>query len=150
MRLTRLCLVIVAVRLVACGPAPGDPRADIEALLARAEQAAEAGDVEVLAATLHPDFVDDHGRDRRAVVFMLRSLLGRYARTEIVLRDIAIDVLSPRLANAELTVVAVARDGSRPLLTGFDADRQRLRIALRADGDGWRVTRAEWFPAGED
>ena len=98
MHLTRLCLVIVAVRLVACGPAPGDPRADIQALLARAEQAAEAGDVEVLAATLHPDFVDDHGRDRRAMVFMLRSLMGRYARTEIVLRDIVSGTRSETVA----------------------------------------------------
>lgn len=150
MRLTPICLIGIALQLPACGPAPLDSGTAIEALLERAEQAAEAGDADALAAMLDADFRDGYGRNRRATTFMLRSLIGRYSRMEIVTRDVEIEILSPRLANAELTFIAVARDGSRPLLTGFDADRQRLRVALRADGDDWLVSRAEWSSAAAD
>lgn len=150
MRLALICLIGIALRLAACGPAPVDAGTAIQALLERAEQAAEAGDTDALAAMLDADFRDGYGRNRRATMFMLKSLIGRYSRMEIVVSDSEIEILSPRLANAELTVTALARDGSRPFPTGFDADRLRLRVALRVDGDDWLVSRAEWSSAIAD
>lgn len=147
-RLVRLLGALLL--LVACEPASEDPRSEIEALLARAENAAEAGDAGRLSAMLHGDFQDAYGRDRRATALMLRTLLGRYARMEIVVRDIEIEILSPSLATAELTVIAVAQDGRRALPAGLDADRRRLRIALRAASDGWLVSRAEWSATRAD
>ena len=151
-RLRRACrwLIIAGLQASACGAPPDDSAAAIEALIARAEVAAQAGDVGALGECLHPDFRDASGRDRRAMIFMLRALIGRYARMEIIVRDIETDVLSPQLANVQLTLIAIARDGNRPLPAALGTDRRRLRLALRADRDGWRVTRAEWSGAGAD
>jgi hypothetical protein len=143
-------LIIALLQPIACSAPPDDPKAAIEALIARAEDAAQAGDIDALAATLDRDFRDASGRDRRAMVVLLRSLIGRYAALELVARDVDIEILSPQLANAQLTVLAVARDARRPLPAAFEADRRRLRLVLRGDGDVWRVIRAEWSVAGAD
>ena len=117
---------------------------EIARLVESAARAAEAGDRAALADMVSRDYEDDAGRDQRAVAFLVRTWLGRYPGLLVVVSDLRVEALSTELANARMTVNLLGRDGSRPLLAGLDAERLRLRVALRREGDRWRVTRADW------
>jgi hypothetical protein len=126
-----------------CAPSADDPRAAIEALVARGARAAEEGNAAALAALLAPDYEDADGRDRRQAALYLRVLLRRYRHPEISIRAVDVELISPVLAVAEATLVVLGRRQGAAVPLGFEADRLRLRLALRRDGADWRVTRAE-------
>jgi hypothetical protein len=75
-------------------------------------------------------------------------LLGRYRNVLVSVSNLRIQLISSELATADMTVSLLARDSGRPVLTGIDADRIPLRLALRREGGEWRVTRAEWRERG--
>ena len=144
----RLLVVVFAACSAGCAPSAGDPAAEVAALIASGEAAAEAGDHRAISELLADDYDDAAGRDRRQVAFMLRSLMGRYPNVMISVRDIDVDVISPELANADATVLLLARRQGGALPFGVDGDAFRLRLALRREGGDWLVTRAQWGDSG--
>jgi hypothetical protein len=135
----------LALLSAGCGRPPPEPEAHIREALAEAEQAAERGDYETLAARVARDYADREGRDRRALLYTLRGLLMRYPRLELVVTVREIEIISPELARVRLEVLAA---GTGP--AGWSADAFPVELSLRQEGGGWRVTRAEWGrrPAG--
>jgi len=75
----------VAAVLVA-GCAASDPEAEIRALLAAAEGAAEARDVGFFGDVLADSYRDAHGKDREETLRMLRGFFIANQRIEIVSR----------------------------------------------------------------
>lgn len=140
--ISRLLLALVLGLAAACGEQPGDPAAEIRALVGEAEAAAEAGDLRALAEMLDDEYADEQGRDRRATLFLLRSLLGRYPRREILVRGVEVETLSPALANARVRFAVLARDPGRPLPAGLDAELRELSLGLAREDGRWRVLRA--------
>ncbi len=141
-----LAVLAAALILVAgCGRDPGDPEAALRAWLAEAEALAEAGDAGALADLISDDYSDLAGRDRRQAAMMLRGLLLRYPRLELIVAEEELELFSPVLARTRLRVFAAGAGGGRLSADGFD-----LELSLRDDGDGWRVTGAAWEggPAG--
>lgn len=130
--------VLAAALLAGCGKPVDEPEARIRAVLAQAEQAAEAGDHQALAAWLARDYADSAGRDRRTVALTLRGLLMRYPRLELIVTVREIEVHSPQLATVRLEVLSAGAGAA-----GLSADTFPLELSLRDDG-GWKVTRAEW------
>jgi hypothetical protein len=128
-----------------CGRQPSDPEAGIRAALAEAEIAAESGELDTLAARVAHDYGDREGRDRRALLLVLRGVMMRYPRLELVVTVREIELLSPELARVRLDVLAA---GAGP--GSLSADAFGLELSLRDDGSGWKLTRAEWGrrPAG--
>lgn len=119
----------------------------IEAVIEEARGLARSGDARGLAGMLAPDYEDGEGRDRRAMALTIRALLGRYPHHLVLVEDLEVQVVSRQLAIARMSVSLVGRDGSRPLLSGVDADRLIVDLAFRRSGDAWQVTRASWEPA---
>jgi hypothetical protein len=70
---------------------------------------------------------------------MLRGLLMRYPRLELVVSVERIELFSPVLAQVDLRVLAAGAGGGR-----FSADGLKISASLRDDGEGWRVTSARW------
>jgi hypothetical protein len=131
---------LAAVLLTAgCGQPESDPEARIRDTLAAAEIAAEAGDFETLAAAVARDYADREGRDRRTLLLMVRGMLMRYPRMELVVTVREIEVLSPQLARVRIELLAAGAGAS-----GLSADAFPMELSLRDEGDGWKVTRAEW------
>jgi hypothetical protein len=131
---------LAAVLLAAgCGQPESDPEMRIRETLAAAEIAAETGDFETLAAAVARDYADREGRDRRTLLLMVRGMLMRYPRLELVVTVREIEVLSPQLARVRIELLAAGAGAA-----GLSADAFPLELSLRDDGDGWQVTRAEW------
>lgn len=131
--------LVCAAWLAACGQPPEAPEQRIREALAAAELAAERGDYETLAGLVARDYADREGRDQRAMRLMLRGLLMRYPRAELIVSIREIEVLSPQLARVRLEVIAAGAGGGR-----LSADAFPIDLSLRDEGGGWRVTRAEW------
>ena len=131
--------IAVAIALAGCGQPASDPEAGIRALLAEVEQAAEAGDFEMLADRVARDYADREGRDRRSLLFLVRAMLTRYPRLELVVTVREIEILSPRLARVRLDVITA---GAGP--AGLSADAFPVELSLRDDGGDWQLTRADW------
>lgn len=134
-----LTWLVLTVCAAGCGGSVPDPEEGIRAALAEAEAAAEAGDFAALAERVAHDYADRAGRDRRALGLVLRGLLMRYPRMELLVTVREIEILSPQLARVRLEVISA---GAGP--AGLSADAFPLALSLRDDGGGWKVTRAEW------
>jgi hypothetical protein len=133
-----------------CAPSGDDPRTAIEALVAQGARAAEEGDHAALAALLAADYEDAEGRDRREAALYLRLLLRRYRHPEIAVRAVDVELISPVLAVAEVTLVVLGRRQGASVPLGFEADRLSLELALRRDDGDWRVTRAQRIRSATD
>lgn len=130
--------VAVACLLAACSEPAEGPEARIRAALAEAELAAEAGDHQALAGWLARDYADSAGRDRRTVALLLRGLLMRYPRLELIVTVREIELHAPQLATVRLEILSAGAGAA-----GLSADAFGVELSLRDDG-GWQVTRAEW------
>ena len=142
--LAKASLSLAAVMLAGCGPSPQDAEEEIAALVETASEAVRQGDFAGLHELLSDDYEDAEGRDNRAMRFLVRSWLGRYPGIFVVVTDLQVRPISRELATANMVVNVLARESGRPLPVGLDADRLPLRLALRREGDEWRVTRADW------
>jgi hypothetical protein len=136
------CLWALVWILAGCSPSPGDPRAEIAALVDEGVAAVEAGDHRALAALAASDYEDAEGRNRARLALTLRALMTRYPGITVAVQSLDVELDSPALARAEVTLLVLARRQGAPLPVGLEAERIRLRLALRRDAD-WRVTRAE-------
>lgn len=134
----------------ACSPSAEDPATAIEALVARAVRAAEAGDDRAIVRLLASDYEDAEGRGRREATMYLRALLRRYPRPVISVRRLDVELISPVLARAEVSLAALGRRGGTSPRIDLDASRLELRLALRRDGSDWLVTRADRIPRVAD
>jgi len=143
-RIAAIAALAFAGFLTGCDDATTAPQAAIETLVAQAELAGEAGDVESLTELLASDYSDIDGRDRRAMSFLFRRLFARFPNRMVVVRDLEIEVISEQLANASMQLVAAGRDAAASSPLDIDGDRLYLRLALRVEGGGWRVVRAQW------
>lgn len=135
---------MVVLLVCACSPDPTDPEAAIRAAIEAAELAAEAGRHGELAGKLADDYADRDGRDRRDISLLLRGLLMRYPRLELVVTVRDIEVLTAEFARARLDVIAAGVGGR------IAADAFPVALDLRDDGDGWRVTSAAWGRGARD
>lgn len=143
-------LVAVAFLVTGCGRAAQDAEGEIAALVETAVDAAETGDAEALQAMISSAYEDGEGRDRRAIGFLVRTWLGRYPNLLVMISDLRVEPVTTQLATARMSVTLLGRDGRRPLLSGVDADRLHLRLALRRESGDWRITRAAWDRHGAD
>jgi len=129
----------LVLALAACSEPPSDPEVEIRAAIEAAEAAAEAGEYELLAARVSRDYADRAGRDRPRLLLMIRGLLMRYPRLEIIVTLREVRVLSPELARVRLDVLGAGAGRG-----GFSADAFPLELSLRRERGQWRITRAEW------
>ncbi|MEJ2603586.1 MAG: hypothetical protein P8172_09875 [Gammaproteobacteria bacterium] len=136
-----LRLLLTAVFLLAgCGGPPTTQEEQIRALIGAVAEAAEAGEVGIVADAVHPDYRDARGNDRRALLRLLRLRLAT-AGTVIVIPDVQrVAVHGPDAASVEMTVRFAEAD-LRAL--ALDAGLRRVQLDLVRD-DTWRVISARW------
>ena len=134
------CLLVV----LASGCGASDPEAEIRALLAAAEEAAEARDVSFFADTLGENYHDARGNDREEVLRMLRGYFIANQRIEIVSRVDEIVIEGGNAARVVVHAGMVGRHTDSKLIDGLGADLYRFELELVNDGGNWQIIGADF------
>jgi hypothetical protein len=141
MKVLSTAVALAAVVVAGCGTS--DPEAEIRAMLAAAEEAAEARDVGFFSDLVGPGYRDSRGQDRAELLLRLRGYFIANQRIEFVSR---VDDVTLEGADAARAVVHAGLVGQRSgaeLLAGVDADLFRFELELINDGGGWQVIGAD-------
>jgi len=145
MKLTAPAAALCAA--LAAGCAASDPEAEIRALLAAAEQAAEARDAGFFADAVGAGYRDTRGNDREQLLRSIRGYFIANQRVEIVSR---VDDVVLEGADAARAVVHAGMLGQRTgaeLVGGVAADLYRFELELVNDDGDWRIIGARWTRA---
>ena len=143
MKTPGLACAVVAVLASGCGTA-ADPEAEIRALLAAAEQAAENRDVGFFGDALGTAYRDARGNDRDELIRSIRGYFIANQRIEIVSR---VDEVVLEGEDAARAVVYAGMAGQRTgaaLIDGVEADLYRFELELVNDGEDWRIIGADY------
>jgi len=131
--------------LVSCSSAKDTPEAQVRALIARAETAAEQKDLAALRSMISDKYADGEGQDKKAIEAVLRFYFLRNQSIHLFTRVQAITFPEPSRARA---VVLVAMAG-QPIkgeqeLERLHADLNNFVITLARENTEWKVITAEW------
>jgi hypothetical protein len=131
---------IAAVLVSGC--AASDPEAEIRAMLAAAESAAEARDMGFFDDVLSDAYRDTRGYDREETLRSLRAYFIANQRIDILSR---VDEIVIEGEHAARAVVHAGMLGRRTdaLLDGIDADLYRFELELVNDSGDWQVIGAD-------
>jgi hypothetical protein len=139
---TRLAPAFLAALVVGCGSVDAD--AELRALLAAAETAAEERDTGFFREAIGDAYRDARGNDREALVNLIRGYFLTHQRIEIVSR---IDEVTLEGAGAARAVVQAGMLGLRAgetVLSGIDGELYRIELELVDDDGEWRIIGASW------
>ena len=144
-RRTVFLAVISLLPLVSCSSQKDSPEAQVRALIAHAETAAEQKDLAALRPMISDKYTDDEGQDKKAIEAVLRFYFLRNQSIHLFTRIQSIEFPEPARARA---VVLVAMAGE-PIKTGQElerlhADLNRFDITLAREDKEWKVTTVEW------
>jgi hypothetical protein len=141
MKASGIASAVAAVLTTGCGAS--DPEAEIRALLAAAEEAAEARDAGFFADALGAGYRDTRGHDRDELVRTLRGYFIANQRIEIMSR---VDDIALEGADAARAVVHAGMVGQRAgagLIDGVEAELYRFELELVKDGGDWQIIGAD-------
>lgn len=142
-----LSVAAALVLTLAGGCSVSDPEAELRALLAAAEEGAEARDVGFFGDLLSAAYRDSQGNDREQVLRMLRGYFIANQRVEIVSR---VDEVVLQGSDAARVVMHAGMLGQRTgaaVLAGVDADLYRFELELAVTDGDWQVIGARWSRA---
>ncbi len=126
------------------------PEDQVRATLQRAQQAVTDGDLGVLTELISDDYADEAGRDRPAVVALLRQQFIESRAIHLLTRVQGVAI--PEAGRAEASILVAA--GAEPLpdeddLSTLKADLYRFEITLSEEEPGrWTIVRAAWRRMG--
>jgi len=147
MRADCRAIVVTTLAVAACGRAT-TPEQEISAVIAAAEEAAEARSVSGVSAFLSPAFVDDDGRSRDELERYLRGFFVAHQSIHLLTRIDEIVVSADDVASVRVGVPMLGRDAERAAAWNLAADYYEFDLNLqRIDGD-WRVVHAAWQRPG--
>jgi hypothetical protein len=141
-RRTVLVATWLALGLAGCG-SPESPETRVRAVIAAAEQAAEARDVSAVMDLVSPDYADADGRQARELGRYLRGYFIANQSIHLLTRIESIDFPAREIAEVQLTVAMVGKDADAASAWDLAADIQSFRLTLKETGGDWLVTRAD-------
>jgi hypothetical protein len=141
----------ITLVLAACSRDADSPEAEIRALVAHAQTAAETRDVRGLRALVADDYADAQGHDRKAVENLIRLHVLRNQSIHLFARVRDIAFPQPDRATASVAAAMAGRPvANAGELVGMNADLYRFDLELVRRGGEWQVQRATWEPARLD
>ena len=142
MKTRGIAFALAAVLVVSCGA--GDPEAEIRALLAAAEQAAEERDAGFFGDAVGAAYRDARGNDRDELIRSIRGYFIANQRIEIVSRVDEVVLEGGDAARAVVHAGLVGQRTGAALLDGLEADLYRFELELVNDGGNWRIIGADY------
>jgi hypothetical protein len=140
---------ILLLFLASCRSEPDDPEAQIRALIAKAEKAAEEKDARTLKDLVSEKYSGANREKKRELVALVSYHLIRQQSIHLLTQVREITFPEPSVAEATVFVAMAGR-----MIKAFD-DLARLRAdiyrvdftAAEESKRDWKVTRVEWRPA---
>lgn len=131
--------------LVSCSTERNTPEAQVRALLARGEAAAEKKESAILRQMISEKYSDSQGQDKKTVESILRYYFLRNESIHLLTRIQQITIPKPGAAQAIVMVAMAGQPIANPEeLERLRADLHRFEITLARESGEWKVTRAEW------
>jgi hypothetical protein len=134
----------------ACHSEPESPEAQIRALIAKAEKAAEEKDIGTLKALISDSYAAREPRDKRELVALIGFFFLHNQSIHLLTQVSEIAFPEPKHADCVVFVGMAARaiQGVGDL-SSLHADILRVEFSAVDEGSAdWKVTRAVWRPAG--
>jgi hypothetical protein len=126
-----------------CG-ARETPEAQVRAVVAAGERAAEARDVGGLMELVGSGFEDAQGGGREELARLLRGYFVMHQSVHLLARIEEVAFPYRDYARVRLTVGALGRETAGATAFDVAADVHDVVLELRLEDDAWRVVRAEW------
>jgi hypothetical protein len=143
MKLARLGpLAFTALLGTGCGA--DDPEAEVRAVLAAAEAAAEVRDAGFFRDFIGSGYRDARGNDREQLLNLLRGYFIAHQKIEIVSRFDEVRLNAVDAADAVVHAALVVQRTGESALGGIGGDFYRFEIELINDGGEWRMIGAKW------
>ena len=142
----RAILLLSALAVASCG---GDtsPEAQVRAVVAEAEAAAEARDASALLDLVADDYRDDRGNGAEEIRRYVRGYLVAHQSIHLLVRIEELELKATDLARLRATVAMVGREAESAAAWDLAADVHEFDVTLAREDGEWRVTRADWRPA---
>jgi hypothetical protein len=145
----RLVLALAAAAMAAsCGSS--DPDVELRALIAAAEEAAEARDGGFFRDLIAPSYRDSRGTDRDGMINLIRGYFLTHSRIEIVTNIDEIALEGADAARIVLRAGMVGQRAGQSLLGGLEGELTLLELELIKQDSDWRVIGASWQRAAGD
>ena len=136
--------LLICLSVGACNKGP-NPEDEVRAVIATVRDAADRGDLKVLAAHIAEGYRDHQGRDRAAALKMLtrrtRRHRNRFVSIKVRRVEVGDDGRARVLALAGLASGTISED-KRPV--EVSANLLRFRLVLTRGEATWQVVQAEW------
>lgn len=123
---------------------PGTPEDEIRALVATAEESAEARDASALKDLVADDYGDAAGRTASDIRNTVHGWLLAHQSVRLISRVDSIELEGTELARVAVTVGMLGREAASDSAWDLAGDVWRLDLTLAREGGGWRVIRAGW------
>jgi hypothetical protein len=140
---------VLLASLLAGGCGESDPEEALRARIQAAVDAAESRDTGFFRDLIGPEFADQRGHDRQALINMIRGQFIINQRVQVIIRIQEISLLGDDAAETLIAAGLVGSSGQALSLGGISADLYRIQLEWVRDGDEWRVIGARWSRAGE-
>jgi hypothetical protein len=142
-----LCTLLLVVLLLfpACRPRLEAPEEALRQTIAQAVQVAEKRDLRALAALLAGDYRDGQGRDREAVLGVLRYYFLGHQSLYLLTRIRSVELSADEQAQAVVLVAMAGEplaDPSEP--TFVRASLYRFEFDFVQEKGDWKVRQARW------
>jgi hypothetical protein len=144
LRITISALAL-ALALTACGPEQS-PEEELQAVVAAAEEAAEARDAATLLGFVAADYRDDQGNGAEEIGRYLRGYLLAHQSVHLVTRVEDVELPATGLARMRATVGMLGREVAGDSAWDLAAEVYEFDVTLAREGGEWRVIRAAWRP----
>ena len=137
-------VVVAAAVVLLPGCESSDPETEIRALLAAAEEAAEARDVGSFGDAIGAAYRDARGNDRDELIRTVRGYFIANQRIEIMSRIDEIVLEGEDAARAVVHAGMVGRRTGAALADGLDAELYRFELELVNEGGDWQIIGADY------
>ncbi|MCJ7453476.1 MAG: hypothetical protein MUO39_13530 [Steroidobacteraceae bacterium] len=134
---------LLALVVSACGPS-GTPDAQVRAVIARGEGAAEARDISGVMDLVSPTFQDGRGGSRDDLKQYLRGYFVTHQSIHLLMRVDSVEFPYSDMAKVSLTLGTLGRETAGASAFDLAADVHEVELELQLEDGEWRVTRASW------
>jgi len=122
----------------------GTPEAQVRAVIAAGEQAAEARDLSGLLEHVSATFIDEHGGGRDDLKQVLRGYFVTHQSIALLTRIDSVEFPYRDLARVRVTVGTLDREAAGATAFEYATDINEIVLELKLEDDEWKVVRAAW------